>query len=269
MKALIKRVLNLALGPARAAETIRKLRGQPLIFSEAELIIHWFDSNRRRGVMVDVGAHFGESLSPYLERGWKIHAFEPDPTNRKRLKQNVEGKNIQLYECAVSDREDDGVAFFASPESDGISGLSAFRETHHQVDTVRLTTLTRVLSEANESKVDYLKIDTEGHDLFVLRGFPWSRIQPDVVMCEFEDSKTIPLGYNYIKIGDYLLGKGYIVFLSEWFPIKRYGANHKWRQWRSYPCQLQDKNGWGNLVAFKIGHDISKIDSFLKRFKNS
>ena len=266
MKSLIKNVLKSALGDRAVAELTRRWRGDQLHFSDEDLITDWFRAYPRKGVMVDVGAHFGESLAPYLQLGWEILAFEPDPANRARLLQNIDAAKIRLYDCAVSDREQDGVPFFASPESDGISSLSAFRETHREVNRVRLTTLARVLAEAGTQQVDFLKIDTEGHDLFVLRGFPWDRLQPDVVLCEFEDTKTLPLGYDYRQMGDFLVAQGYQVFLSDWAPIIRYGTSHTWRSFRPYPCALAETKGWGNFVALRAGLDPASLLRYVRRF---
>lgn len=268
MKQLVKSLLVSAFGDDQATAIIRRVRGIPETFSEAELIAAWFRVHPRKGVMVDVGAHFGESLAPYLKLGWEIHAFEPDPANRAKLKENIDVSKIHLHDCAVSDHEEDGVAFFASPESDGISSLSAFRETHKEVNRVRLTTLDAMLPASVVRRVDFLKIDTEGHDLFVLRGFPWARLQPDVVLCEFEDSKTIPLGYDYKAMGDFLLSKGYQVFLSEWEPIVRYGIQHNWSHFVSYPAKLNNAQGWGNFVAFKAGMSLAALKKYLARFQN-
>jgi FkbM family methyltransferase len=266
MKSFIKNVLQAVLGEANTAELIRRWRGQPLHFSEAEMIAEWFRANPRTGVIVDVGAHFGESFAPYLALGWEVLAFEPDPANRAKLRQNTATGAIKLYDCAVADREEEGVPFFASPESDGISGLSAFRETHREVNRVRLTTLAKVLGEAGTKRVDFLKIDTEGHDLFVLRGFPWDRLKPDVVLCEFEDTKTLPLGYDHRQMGDFLVAQGYQVFLSEWAPIIRYGTSHTWRSFRPYPCTLFDPKGWGNFVALRAGLAPTALHRYLRQF---
>jgi FkbM family methyltransferase len=185
------------------------------------------------------------------------------------LEREVPIQAIRLFDVAVGDREDDEVPFFASDESSGISGLSAFRDTHREVSRVKLTTLRKVLADEKIARVDFLKIDTEGHDLFVLRGFPWERLQPNVVLCEFEDYKTLPLGYGYREIGDFLVEKGYQVFLSEWAPIVKYGVSHQWRRWRGYPCELLDPKGWGNFVAFRQGMDLTAMEAYLRRYRQA
>ncbi|AOS45894.1 hypothetical protein Verru16b_02985 [Lacunisphaera limnophila] len=263
MRNLIKKGLQTLLGERGAAGLIRRLKGQPRTFAEADLIYDYFLERRTPGVMVDVGAHFGESFLPYLAKRWRILAFEPDSKNRTRLLGNARAEDIRLFPVAVSDHEAEEVAFFASDESDGISSLSAFRPTHHETERVRICTLRRVLAEEGVEQVEFLKIDTEGHDLFVLKGFPWENIRPQVVLCEFEDIKTVPLGYDYRQMGDYLVDKGYVVFLSEWAPIARYGVTHTWKSWRRYPCTLSDSMAWGNFVAFKPGSSMQAVEEYL------
>ena len=119
--------------------------------------------------------------------------------------------------------------------------------------SVDVITLTEHCTAEGISHVDFLKIDTEGFDYFVLRGLDWDQFRPDVVVCEFEDSKTQALGHSYDSIASYLVERGYRVIVSEWKPIARYGANHMWLRYAEFPCSLQDPRGWGNLIAFRDG----------------
>jgi FkbM family methyltransferase len=231
-------------------------------FSENELIHDYFDG-RSAGTMVDVGAHFGESFADYLEAGWAVLAFEPDGRNRVHLARFLNMRGFRLREEAVSDKSLPSVPFFASDESSGISSLLAFRPTHHELTKVAVTTLRNALAEDAIKDVSFLKIDAEGHDLLVLKGFPWDQDQPEVILCEFEDSKTLSLGYDYRTLGDFLLGKGYDVFVSEWFPIVQYGIRHRWRRWARYPVRLEDASAWGNFVAFRAGCDLARIEAYL------
>jgi hypothetical protein len=49
----------------------------------------------------------------------------------------------------------------------------------------------------------------------------------------------------------FLADKGYVVYVSEWHPIIRYGIRHDWNCLVRYPCELSNKKGWGNLLAFR------------------
>ena len=221
--------------------------------------IRQFTVSKKFGTMVDVGAHEGYALMPFLNDGWRILAFEPDKKNRsKLLKRLSEHKNkhlVSLDNRCISNKVQKGVSFYTSDQSTGISGLSPFHETHYESQRVDVTTLSESLQDKPMPSIDFLKIDTEGHDLFVLQGYPWERGNPAVIECEFEDSKTVPLGYTFHDLAQYLADKGYTVYVSEWHPIIRYGTRHDWRALMRYPCELADPKGWGNLLAFRDAID--------------
>lgn len=227
-------------------------------FSETAVI---WDALRtvESGTMIDVGAHQGSAHQEYLDDGWSVFAFEPDPDNRSKLKRHP-GLRISSY--AVGAQNASGVSFFTSHESTGVSSLSSFTTSHQLRCTVTVRTLETLVTELEIGKCDYLKIDAEGHDLFVLQGTPWTRIKPLAIMCEFEDRKTIPLGYTYRDLADLLVGHGYSVFMSEWAPIVRYGTAHTWRRVVRYPATTLEPNAWGNFLAFapgvKLPDDLSR-----------
>jgi hypothetical protein len=72
-----------------------------------------------------------------------------------------------------------------------------------------------------------------------------------MIVCEFEDLKTVPLGYTFHDLCKYLAEKGYTIIVSEWIPIVAYGARHEWSEFKDYPCELNSKRGWGNLIAVR------------------
>ena len=88
---------------------------------------------------------------------------------------------------------------------------------------------------------------------------------PDVIECEFEDLKTkVKLDYTWKDIADYLLELDYKIIISEWYPIVRYGTTHKWRCFKQYPCELDDKNEWGNFICFR---DQTLLEKFRQKNK--
>lgn len=205
-----------------------------------------------RGVMVDVGAHHGNALAPFAAAGWQVYAFEPDRTNRKILAASYGiARNVVIDPRAVSDRAAATATLFRSALSSGISSLSAFHESHVASEQIEVTTLADVCDAWALRAIDFLKIDTEGFDLHVLRGVPWERITPRVIVCEFEDAKTRPLGYAFHDLARELVDHGYRVMVSEWHRIARYGGVHRWRQFSTYPCELVDLDAWGNLIAVR------------------
>lgn len=205
----------------------------------------------RRGVMLDVGAHYGSSLAPFADDDWSIHAFEPDSANRARL-QRAFGNfpNVIINSVAVSDAAGH-LPLFSSSLSTGITSLAPFTATHELAEFVPVIALRDYLADARITTVDFLKIDVEGFERHVLNGYDWN-VRPEVIVLEFEDAKTLPLGYSWRHLADDLVDRGYQVLVSEWFPIKRYGSSgdtHRWRRLRQYPTELADTNAWGNLIA--------------------
>lgn len=189
-----------------------------------------------------------------------MHAFEPDPDNRavlERLWGNHPG--IRIDPRAVGSEEARAAPFFASDESTGISGLSAFTAGHRCIGAVDVVTLRRIEAERNISSVEFFKIDTEGYDLFVLQGFPWERLHPEVVLCEFDDAKTLSLGYDVYHLCAFLAGRGYSLLVSEWHPILRYGIRHQFRRLVSYPASLSSSGAWGNVLAFRTPSDEQRL----------
>lgn len=217
---------------------------------ESDIAFNVLSRDNFTGTMIDVGAHYGGALKRFAQSQWQVYAFEPDSENRTHLEARFgDHTNVRIDARALSDKSAVKVPLFRSEESTGISGLSAFRPTHKQCETVDITTLTHFVSDQSIELVDFLKIDTEGFDLFVLRGMPWAHVQPRLILCEFEDRKTAPLGYTFHDLAGFLEQQGYRVIVSEWYPIERYGVTHRWRRFAPYPCALEDDKGWGNILA--------------------
>jgi len=232
-------------------------------FSEGDLVADFVDVSSGPGrLMVDVGAHHGYALQRFAKAGWAVHAFEPDPANRAELEQRIERDwNVAITDRAVAEQDDAVVDFYTSPESTGVSTLQPFLDTHeasHQVKTISLKTY---LDDAGIDHVDHLKIDTEGHDLFVLKSYPWHRDQPDTIECEFEDFKTVPLGYSTEELVEFLDDKGYEVLVSEWHPIVAYGIEHDFKGlWPYEPNRLSGRE-WGNLIAVRSSVEFERLQT--------
>ena len=237
---------------------------------ESAVLEKFFRADTKRGVMLDVGAHFGGTSKPFIDMGWKVVAFEPDKKKHRVLRELAQShRNFKLQTCAVGSEPQEDVQFFTSEESTGIASLVPFRESHTGASLVAVRTLRDVLEGMSIDRVDYLKIDAEGYDLRVIQGFPFERMTPRVILCEFEDAKTNQIGYSTDDLGKALIDLGYSVYMSEWYPIVRYGITHRWRSLRKYPCALTDPAGWGNFIAVRPGEDERNLRKILDRSMNT
>ena len=231
---------------------------------EKEVIARYFSNSG--SIMIDVGAASGNSLDVYFGKGWTIHAFEPDSSNRQRLLDTYPPcSRLIVNEDAVCDKSGLTVPFFRSNESAGISSLFAFTAGHRQVGEVRTTTLRDYYRKAGLRHVDFLKVDVEGFDKFVLDGFPWESDKPEVVLVEFEDAKTSPLGYSAHELADTLIRRGYTVYVSEWLPVVRYGITHDWRRLVRYSPALELGKTWGNMIGFLEDPGEDKLRSLARQ----
>jgi FkbM family methyltransferase len=129
-------------------------------------------------IWIDIGAHHGESSLPNAKNnpGLKVYAVEPN----LRAASKLVGRLANYVVLPMAIAEKDGSADFYVSVYDHASSLLPFNEeglrtwAGHDlkidsvvtVPTIRLDTLMGMLEI---EKVDFLKIDTQGMDLAVLR----------------------------------------------------------------------------------------------------
>jgi FkbM family methyltransferase len=219
---------------------------------EAEIIASLASTRRESSssVLVDVGANHGTVTILFLEMGWSVVAYEPDPSNREEFERHVGAHpRVQLSAAAVSDKPAQSVSLFSSPVSAGISTLAAFHKSHEPTAIVEVVTLAEDLRARGARRVDFLKVDIEGFDYFALKGFDWT-YAPRFVLYEFEDRKTVPLGYSLADSSAYAVDRGYHLVYSVWEPIVEYGTRHRWRGLFSAP-PADVAMCWGNVLCFR------------------
>lgn len=247
-------------------------------FSEHELLATYrFKSSQP--LLIDVGAHCGGGSRLFAKKGWRVIAFEPEQKNRAAFERNLAGfEQVSCIPKAVSDVTGDRVPFFVSDEHYGIHSLKPFHGTHrlaaYKVETVRLDD---VLAELQVPEVTLLKVDAEGADFLVLKGFDFEKYCPELVMTEFLDERSLVyFGYTHHDVVSYMKERGYTAFVSEWAPIKEYarkgivGTPHAWLQCVPYP--LNHEPAWGNLI-FVLDCDKDKfratLESYLRKVKRA
>ena len=206
-------------------------------FYERELSKRVSRLARRGGVLVDVGANIGyfSILWAALKPDNLVYAFEPSSRNFKMLKENVAAQKnpnqIKVFDYGLSKESGEFQFDFGPDDQSGWGGLT-------RVASSRSTpVLVRRLDEVLPSSlvVDFLKIDTEGADTWVLYGserlLREKRIRAGIY--EENRSRMSALGIQPHEAQTFLEGMGYhihdngsMVWFSADQSISRGGTQH-------------------------------------------
>lgn len=130
--------------------------------------VPWLDVR----VVLDVGANIGQSAITYLEAYPQsiIHCFEPVDVSYKALERRFLGEpRVVVHRLALAAESGLGVMRL-SDASDTCSLLREGEETSGEIGSVSVASLDEFCAHHHLTKIDVLKIDTEGGDLDVLRG---------------------------------------------------------------------------------------------------
>jgi len=172
-------------------------------------------------VFFDVGAHYGFYTllaSKRVGPTGLVVAFEPSPRELKRFCQHLllnHCSNVWVEPMAVSNYNGMTDFFVAENPYSALNSLQKplGQETFVTIQ-VPVITLDRYVADKGISRVDFIKIDTEGADLQVLEGASklLQRSPCPIVMCEFIDDLTERFGYKASEIYDFLQKRGYSWF---------------------------------------------------------
>ena len=133
-------------------------------------------------VVLDVGANVGFWTVPMAQAlglGGKVHAFEPVPSNNLRLRENVGLNGLQniteVHELGLSDqrgtlrislRED----FANGSDTGNASIVIDDTDGRFQCDMIEVDTLDNVFRSLKINRLDFIKVDIEGHEDRFLQG---------------------------------------------------------------------------------------------------
>ena len=183
-----------------------------------------------KGIFVDVGANDGKigSMTYELEKnGWTGILIEPNPVLVENLKKI---RTSPVYPYAISSTEGE-LPFYIVEGPNNMHGLSRFNYTNEfeahvkkeggsvHPTIVHVKKISTIMNEAhNLERVDFLKIDVEGHELEVLKSFDFIKYRPRLIVTEdnFKDADK--------AVRHLLQTAGYVVIardrINYWFAEK-------------------------------------------------
>lgn len=158
-----------------------------------DLLIDFLTGGKTIGTYVDIGANnpkLGSNTHRFYLKGWRGINIEPNETAFKLL-QTERPSDINLN-FGISDNEGTSILKLIGKDA-SISEINdkndVAEEISHQAEItkkiIKVTTLKVILDQYLEQrKIDFLTVDTEGHDLKVLKGNDWLKFRPTLVIVE-------------------------------------------------------------------------------------
>ncbi len=140
--------------------------------NKMNLIMAWLKPG---ATFVDVGSNKGDFTllaAKVVGSDGKVLSFEPEPENCYWIRKSVEAngyENIALFEVALS-ATDGTASLYLGSKSGWHTLLPGQPNRSNGTITVMTRKLDSVLREANQARVDMIKIDVEGAELEVLKG---------------------------------------------------------------------------------------------------
>jgi FkbM family methyltransferase len=179
-----------------------------------DLIVDAILGCKPTGIYVDIGANDPIDLSNtyrFYQRGWTGICIEPNPEKINNL--HMERPRDTILNVGVSNYpatatlyvlDHDTVSTFDKKTADA-TNLERGTKTTHTVE-IPLRRLDVILNEnLKGTQIDFMSIDVEGYEMYVLMSNDWEKYRPKVIIIEINN--------NTQQIIDYLYAQRYVPVL--------------------------------------------------------
>jgi FkbM family methyltransferase len=160
---------------------------------------------------VEIGCADFDTLLPLAARGWRGVFVEPierhcESLRNQARKIGIFEDQIEIAQIAISDHNG-GLTMIESIGSDWASGIShvegegrasglldnpANRQFRGRLIPTTCQTLDRFISDRDLDKIDFMKIDVEGHELAILGSYSW-KVKPAFMKVEYKHCGLDPI----------------------------------------------------------------------------
>ncbi len=191
-------------------------------FEQEEL--NFFSSYIDHGfVVLDIGANIGlHSLyaANLVGVNGKVYSFEPVKSTFNRLKENIlinKFNNIQAFNVAMSDESKTSEITVSKDGFDAwnsMVGKSCQTGDNFEIETIKTLTLDSFVEKEHlQNKIDFIKIDTEGWELQVLKGGrEYLKNYSPVIMFEYSEDICENFNVSLNEVYDLLTNLGYYLY---------------------------------------------------------
>tara|TARA_B100001093_G_scaffold231695_1_gene222219 strand:- start:72 stop:791 length:720 start_codon:yes stop_codon:yes gene_type:complete len=195
-------------------------------------------------LIIDVGAHKGESITFFLENFnvKKIISFEPSPINFKILKENVKkfkskfnDSSIILENLGLGSKENvlklkqhfessSSTIIDIKKDSNYLKKKNKFlnlKTNIHNLIDIKVITLSSYLEKKDIKDIDLIKIDTEGYEFKVLLGLNDAFRNVKCIMFEHHYDDMLQKKYTFSDIHKLLKDKKFKQIFKIKMPFRK------------------------------------------------
>ncbi|NKB51939.1 MAG: FkbM family methyltransferase [Rhizobiaceae bacterium] len=130
-----------------------------------------FPKLKNRRICLDIGANIGNHALVFADHFDRVEAFEVNPRTFKLLSFNAElNEAIHPHNIGVSDSKGEMIGQGTMRNMASFSLEPGWTPEVNQSMTVEVDRLDDMLTDEQQSQVDFVKIDIEGHEPAALRG---------------------------------------------------------------------------------------------------
>ena len=196
-------------------------------------------------ILFDIGAHKGESISFFINN-FKvnyIYSFEPSLNNYNELKKNIfkynkrfKKINFKIYNYGFGEKKTDltlnqtiesSSSTFNKINIDSkyynkkILYLKANKGSFFKETLSKLDTLDNFFLENKISSVDLIKLDTEGYEYFILKGFVKNFHKVKFIIFEHHYDDMLIKNYTFLSINDLLKKNNFAKIYKSKMPFRK------------------------------------------------
>jgi FkbM family methyltransferase len=199
-----------------------------------DFLVNLLFKKQTNGVYIDIGAHDGIRFSnsyAFSILGWKGICVEAHPDYYNICCLNRSNNNTKTYNIACSNKDSDEITFYANYRG-SLSTLNTNLNEVYKRDyrgyyidknytgkvnnfingpiTIKSKTMNTLIEEhidfLNNGNIDFITIDVDGSEEFVLNGFDILKYKPRVIVFEVSVVRKVVENYmkdkNYFKLYD-------------------------------------------------------------------
>ena len=155
--------------------------------------------SKKRNVALDIGAHIGSYTSMLSLYFNKVYAFEPNKTSFELLKINTrKNNNVKIFNLFLSNKN-----LKIKLETNPLDSGNAFKSKFGK-EIVRGVNSMQFFNKKKIRKIDFIKIDTEGHEFEILKNMhTLIKKHKPIIQIEVLDSEysknSYPKAIKYLK----------------------------------------------------------------------